>query len=371
MLNGTTLLAFKILGATTLVGGALVVGDIARKAAEGETRGRAFEVVTTLEVTDMTMVVDGEEMDTERMLGRGASTTTTRLEVSDEFEKADGTRPTLLRRTYDAIARTTERPESGGGGGGGFGGRGDGERPQLESGLVGEDVLFDWDAETEAYTARIPEDSTLDEALLEGLVADLDLADLLPSAAVEVEESWDVPLHVLESILRPGGNLHLAMPEREGADERRGGGRRGFGGGSTDPTALGVEPEYRGEFKATLAEITGDEGERVARITFVVDASSKYDMTDAIEDVTRETQRGDMTIVTLEAVTTNSFDGKGELLWNLARGCAVSFTLEADIEREEINATETIFDEGGRTMERASTSEGTLAYSYVLRGEDE
>lgn len=366
MLNGTTLLAVKILGATTLVGSVLVAGDIARKAGEGETRGRVFEVSTTLELTDIAMVVDGEELDSERMLGRGATTTTTRLEVTDAFEKVDGTRATLLRRTYDAIARTSERPEGGGGGG-----RDGGERPQPESALVGEDVLFTWDAEVEAYAARVPEDSTLDEALLEGLVADLDLAEFLPSVAVEVDESWDVPLHVLELFVRPGGNLHLTVPEREGGDERRGG-RRGRGGAeSSDPAALGIEPELRGELKATLAEITGEEGARVARITFVVDAASKYDMTDAIEDVTRETQRGDMTTITLESVTTSSFDGKGELLWHLERGCALSFTLEADVEREEINATETIFDEGGRTMERASTSEGTLTFSYVLSGEDE
>lgn len=355
--TSSALAATSGLVGVVLVTGALGVVTLERKAAQDETRSRSFELSTALETVDSTMIVDGEEMEG-RGMGGGATTRTSTLLVTDVFEAADGTRPTTIRRTYEAMTRDTER------GGGAGGDRGGFEMPQFESELAGEDVLFVWDAEAGAYTAKLPEDSTLDEEILEGLVADLDLALLLPSGPVEIDDSWQVPFELLSHVQRPGGNLHLALPEREGSEGRRG--RIGRGFSRPDPAELGVEPEYDGSIRATLKEIRGEGDARVARIALLFDVTSTLDLSDAIEDVTRATPRGDMTVVTLEATTTDVIDGTGEVLWNIAGGHLVSLTIDTELEREQIQATETSFDGEARTFERHTIETGSLDFSYSV-----
>jgi len=367
-ISTTALVASSGLVAAALVGSQ--VETLTRKAAEAETRTRTFEVSTSLEMVDMVMVVDGEEMEGRGMRG-GATTRARTLVVSDAFEAADGTRPTKLVRTYESMTRTTEREggeERGGpGGGGGRPGGGDRTPPELVSDLTGEDVIFVWDGEASEYAAELPEDSLLDEEVLDGLVADLELAEFLPAEAVEVDDQWQVPLETLALLVRPGGDLKL-RPATD-PDAEAGGGRcGGFGGrfGRPDPEELGVEPEYDGSITATLVEISGEGDDRVARIELLIEVTATLDMTDAIEDVTRETPNGEFTRVTLESVTTDEYDGTGELVWHLGAGRLVSLTIEAELSRDEIEATETVFDGEGRSMERRSTSSGTFAFGCTV-----
>lgn len=343
------------------------LAEIPRKAAKDETRTRTFTSSTVLNVTDMTMSVNGEERDSERMRG-GERTMTFALTVKDLFEDADGARATKIRRTYDAVNQKSERAGGGGGGGPGGGGPGGGGRggpTELTSALVGEDVLFTFDAESGEYEASLPKDSTLDAKLLEGLAGDLEFAAFLPEGDVEVGAQWDVPLEVFASFIRPAGNLHLAPASSgEGEGERRG----GFGGrrmGGAVPEDLGVEGAYDGSIKASLVEISGEDGARVAHIELVLDMSAKYDMASAIEPTTRETDNGEFTTTTLDAVLTRKLEGKGKLEWSLERGALVALTLEAELEHNEVNATETTMGGGETTvMERDTTSEGTLTFEY-------
>jgi hypothetical protein len=341
------------------------LAEIPRKAAKDEARTRTFTSTTVMTVTDMAMSMNGEEMDTERMRG-GETTTSFALTVKDVFEEADGARALKIRRTYDAVNQKSERAGGGGGGpgGGGPGGGGRGPR-ELTSALVGEDVLFTFDAEAGEYVASLPEDSTVDPKLLEGLAGDLEFAAFLPEGDVEVGAEWDVPLDVFASFVRPAGNLHLAPPSSgEGEGERRG----GFGGrrmGGAVPEDLGVEGAYEGSVKARLVEVAGDEGARVAHIELVLDLSAKFDMADAIEPVSRETEDGEITITTLDAVLTRKLEGKGKLEWSLERGALVALTLEGELEHHEINATEMSMGGGDTNItERDSTSEGTLVFEY-------
>jgi hypothetical protein len=340
------------------------LAEIPRKAQKDETRTRTFATATAMTVTDMVMSMNGEEMDTERMRG-GETTTAFALTVKDVFDDADGVRATKIRRTFDAVNQKSERAGGGGGGGGGPGGGGRGGARELTSGLVGEDVIFTFDAEAGEYVASLPEDSTLDPKLLEGLVGDLEFAAFLPTGDIEVGAEWDVPLESIASIVRPSGNLHLAPASSgEGEGERRG----GFGGrrmGGAVPEDLGVEGAYDGSIKARLVEIAGDEGARTAHIELVLDLSAKFDMADAIEPTTRETDDGEITITTLDAVLTRKFEGKGKLEWSLERGALVAFTLEADLEYHDVNATEMSMG-GAETnlTERETTSEGTMTFEY-------
>lgn len=340
---------------------------IARKATESEERTRTFEVSSTLEMIDMVMLVDGEEMEGRGLRG-GATTRTSTLVVSDAFETADGTRATKLVRTYESMTRETEREGGEERGGPGGGRRGDGGREPVElvSDLAGEDVVFVWDAEASEYVAELPEDSGLDEEVLEGLVADLELAEFLPTEAVDLEDEWEVPLDVLPLLVRPGGDVKL-RPDVEPSEGEGGGRRGGFGRGARpDADSLGVEPEFDGSIVATLVEVAGEGDDRVATIALVIEVTSTLDMTDAIEDVTRETPNGEFTRITLESVRTDEYDGTGELVWHLGKGCLVSLSIEADLTRDEIEATETVFDGEGRSMERQSTSSGTFAYRYSV-----
>jgi hypothetical protein len=334
------------------------LAQIPRKAAKDETRTRTFTSTMVMSVTDLAMTVNGEEIDTERMRG-GESTTSFTLSVKDVFEDADGARATKIRRTFDAANQKTERAAGGGGGPGG----GRGGARELTSALVGEDVIFTFDAETREYVASLPEDSTADPKLLEGLAADLEFAALLPEGDVEVGAEWDVPLEVFAAFIRPAGNLHLApVSTGEGEGERRGGGRRGS---SPVPEDLGVDGLHEGSIKARLVEVAGDGRARVAHIEFVLDLSAKFDMADEIEPVTRETGDGEVTITTLDAVLTRKLEGKGKLEWSMERGALVALTIEGDLEYHEINATEAAMG-GGETniTERDSTSAGTMTFEY-------
>jgi len=337
------------------------LADIPRKAQKDETRTRTFATATAMTVTDMAMSMNGEEMDTERMRG-GETTTAFALTVKDVFEDADGVRATKIRRTFDAVNQKSERA---GGGGGGPGGGGRGGARELTSGLVGEDVLFTYDAEAGEYVASLPDDSALDPKLLEGLAGDLEFGAFLPEGDIEVGAEWNVPLEAIAAFIRPAGNLHLAPASSgEGEGERRGGpGGRRMGGAV--PEDLGVEGAYDGSIKARLVEIAGDEGARTAHIELVLDLSAKYDMADAIEPVSRETEDGEITITTLDAVLTRKFEGKGKLEWSLDRGALVALTLEAELEHHEINATEMTMGGGDTNLtERDTTSEGTLTFEY-------
>ncbi|MEZ5979050.1 MAG: hypothetical protein R3F34_12610 [Planctomycetota bacterium] len=360
------------LAAFTLV--ALPLADLSRRAEEGETRERTITSTRTMAVTDSVMRIDGEEREMGAR-GGGSTTRTFSAEMTDVFQKVADGRATRFTRTFGDIASKSER--EGGAQGGGQGGQGGGGRGRgfggprnLVSKLTGEDVIFTLDADSGEYVAAFPEESSADKDLLEGLVADVECAAFLPSSSVEVGAEWDVPLDVFAFVAMPAGNLHLA-PEESGDDgEGRGGNRRGGfrGFGRPDNSDATMPYEFSGKFKATLAEYVEVDGARFARIELAFDVTGERDLAKDAEPVTRETpDGGEITMTTIELLETHKVEGKGELMWDVGHGRLSSLTLEGDVEESVSSATEMESDEGTRSFENETISEGTLAFEYHVK----
>lgn len=132
------------------------------------------------------------------------------LVLLDRIEGVAGGRPTELVRSFDAVdahesarvivAGTSEDENDSDG----------------TSDLVGRAVRFVWNEEEQQFDASFEEDG--DEALLEGLVEDMDLRVLLPDGDMEPGDSWDVEGAACRFFLSPGGDLSMEWENPGGWD---------------------------------------------------------------------------------------------------------------------------------------------------------
>lgn len=319
---------------------------LAARCEAGETRTRTMSATRTMELVDMKVTFNGQEIPMGDM--SGTSTDAYEAVVVDTIETAEEGRATKLTRRYEKV----------GGGSTMEGGPMVGEdgvvETTLASELVGESVIFTLDGETDEYTPTFPEGSSADVELLEDLVCDLEFAGLLPKDAVAVDATWDVELDVFIEVIEPGGQMHLEPTDGGGADE-------------PDPLADNeVEPTLDGSFKGKLVSIDASESGRVATIELEFDIESHLDVTDGLEPMTQETPMGEITFIPLSIVVDRTAKGKGTLLWNVDRGCLVSFEMTANV--SEVNKTVVEFEVDEKMMEQGQemTQEGVIEVSYTI-----
>jgi hypothetical protein len=319
---------------------------ISASCAAGETRTRTMSATRTMELVDMKMTFNGE--DVSEMIGEVNGTSTDAFEavLVDTIETAEEGRATKLTRRYEKLEGSSQME------GGPMGA--EGSESTLASDLTGESVIFTFDAEADEYTPAFPEGSTADAALLEDLECDLEFAGLLPKEAVAVDATWDIELVVFRDVIEPGGEMHLE-PTDAGENEME------------NPLENNdVEPTLEGTFKGKLLSIDESEGGRTATIELEFDIESHLDVSDGLEPMTQESDMGEFTITPIAIVVDRTAKGKGKLVWNLDRGCLVSFELNADV--TEVNKTDVEIEFGEETMEQGQemTQEGVIEVSYSI-----
>lgn len=270
------------------------------------------ESQTTLE--EMSMVQNGQEIDASMMGLEMTATTKFVVGVTDEYLAVEGSRPTRLSRTYDEISLSSEVASSNAM-------MGDSNAEMTGSSeLQGVRVEFRWNGDE--YVAAYPEGVDGDEDLLEGLTAQLDFEGLLPSAEVSEGDTWSIDPQELRVCFAPGGDVKI---ELESSDEAM----SGMGQQPTPDQFIGdLEGEVTGEYAGTRTV----DGVEVAVIKVTAEVSSNRDLSEMAGDMMGDAMEEQGIEMDIESMDSEfSFEGEGQLLWNLGAGVVHSFELSGEV----------------------------------------
>lgn len=318
----------------------------------GSTATKTFSSKSDFSLDDMTVLINGEpnpmmpEISMQMVISQNVT-------VSDTYDAVSGGRPKKLTRKYDSGTMDMEmnmemdmmgetNTEDGNGSG--------------TSKLDGSTVVFTWDEESSSYKAAFPEGTEGDAELLENLAEDMDLRGLLPeSGELTTGESYDVKLTSLIDVFAPGGDLKLDV-EMEGAENM----------GGPDPSMMA---DFRRIFEEMVAgEATGKyvgtkeiDGVTVGVIELTFKINASRDMSEFVAELMGEQmpEGMDMTVNRLDVEF--SYEGGGELHWNLAEGRAQGLALKgnANVSMD----MEMAMDMGGQAM--------TISMEMAMSGEME
>ena len=294
---------------------------IAFSPAAGSSIVKTFTTTTNMELDDMQMSMNGEPSPMTPDMEMTMETVNV-VTVTDEYGEIKGGQPAMLTRTFDEIGAEMEmdlvvsmmgNEESQAPTGSG------------SSELEGSSVVFKWNDETSEYDVSFAEGEEGEAELLESLAENMDVRGLLPTDELAEGDSYDIELTALIDVLAPGGDLKLDM-EIEGQEQ-----------GAMGPDAA-MMSDFRRFFEDMLeGKATGKyvgtrdvAGVMVAVIEIEIEIDASADMSDlATEMMGQEELPVEMSIDRLDVQMT--YEGGGELLWNMAAGHIHSLDLTADI----------------------------------------
>lgn len=333
--------------------------SLRRGVAADTTLEKRFSTQVEMSLEDMTMVQNGQEIDSsmlgmELTISNGAT-----YGWTDTYAAArDNGAPSRLTREFTTLENSTSTSQSS------MMGSQDlaiGSSSELD----GETVIFVWDADEEAYVASFPEESGADEALLKGLEALDDLAFLLPSGDVEVDAEWEADPQALIQLLGPGGDLKLLPNEDDLPEEARG---QAPGSEFQMSEMLG---EVEGSVTCTYLGTREEGGRAVAVIKVEIDITSASDMTEKMREELEGFDPGDgAPDIEFESVDTElSIDGEGELLWDMAAGHMVSFQFSGEM--GQVMDMAMSMSMGGQTMEieQSMGMAGSVEFDFTVAPE--
>lgn len=288
---------------------------------EGSTKSKTFTNSLEMSLDDMSMLMNGQESP---MMPEMDLTVTAGFEltVTDEYVKMREGGPEKLLRTYESMDQTrrTEMEMD-------LMGQVQTQDTSVgsESELEGSTVQFKWSGD--GYVASFPDDDG-DEELLENLAEDLDLRELLPDGEVEEGDEWKVDALALQDILTPGGDLKLIPEEADSGDSMMG--MDSDMGSTSDWFSDDIEGEITATY-AGMREVEG--GGKVAVIKLAIEISNAVDLTEKMQeglaDAELPPEAGEMEVNSMDVAL--ELEGEATLLWNLAAGCAHSFSMESDL----------------------------------------
>lgn len=314
---------------------------------------KTFVTKVALDLEEVRMVEDGQEIDPDMIGMELTLSSTSTFGWMDTYGTArEGGAPQRLTRTFIELETETSSSQSS------IMGSQDLEVTS-ESELLGETVVFTFDDEGGAYAARFPEESDADAALLEGLVAETDLAFLLPAGDVEADASWEADPRQLSALLGPGGSLKLLPNEDDLPEEARG---QGAGQEFTMAEMLG---EVDGEITCTYVGMRTEDERSLMVIAVEIDVESSNDMTELMRQKMEEFDAMEGGSMSFDAVHTELvIEGEGELLWDAAAGHFAAFTFQGDM--RQIMDMSMALSIGTRNVEiaQAMTMAGSLEFDF-------
>lgn len=312
---------------------------VARTAAD-EVRTRHFSVETELTLDEMTVAIDGQEMDVEAM---GGAEMTDRskleLEVTDSVQAVEDGRATRFARKYVSAARSSSH-DSKPPGSEMMSGKLEGRSP-----LTGREVEFA--LEEGEFKARFADGAEDPDGHLDGLRAELDLVEFLPDGEVAVDDAWDLDPTSIVALLRPGGDLAFE-DEGEGEGETEVLGRR--------QRSNAVLEDYEGTFRAVYKGTREEDGRKLATIELTCELECTASLTELLKDDAPTIEGPEGMEIEIEIVVADlmhEIEGGGTLEWDLERGMLASLALELEVKRT--NTTEMSLDLGERKVSQERT----------------
>jgi hypothetical protein len=293
--------------------------------APGEDTTVSMEFNNSMEffLEDFSMEMMGQDMS--ELMGDVEASVNMTIEVdfTDTYSKTADGRPLAFTRVFGEGAINGEFTGAA---------QGDSETNSFEliDGMDGQTVMFKWDSEEDTYIKSYPEDEEGDEELLEGLAGRVDLAFMLPSGEVSVDDEWKIDATKLSEILVPGGDLNYDTPD--GDRDRSSGNEDGIDDEMVDAMRSLFAGDVTGTYK-------GLNEEGLAEIVVKLDISGDKNMADLImsaiekmaessgEDVD-PSQIPDFSDFTVDM----ALEGEGVLLWDPRAGHVVSFSMTAETE---------------------------------------
>lgn len=340
---------------------ALVADEVVFRPAVGSEVTKVFTNQMDLILDDMTMSMNGEEMDASMIGMEMELTALTTYVVTDEYVALGDGQPVKLKRTFDELSSTSNASGSTPMGP-------MDEEMDGSSELEGLSVVFAWDEEDDEYGVEFASDDEDDEELLEGLSEDMDLRALLPGKAVSTDDSWRIDLDLLHHVLAPGGNLKVLPDE---SDEGMGG--MGMGAPGSGMGSLGdMLGELDGSAIATYKGKREVDGVTVGVIAIQIDITGANDMTEFLEEAIEDAEGMEDVEVSYDAADVElAFKGEGELLWNLAGGHLHRFELGGDVNMVMDMAMSMAVMGSDVEMEMSMEMSGTIELGAATRNPDD
>jgi hypothetical protein len=306
---------------------------------EGTVLKRVFEAKAEYHLTDMTISVDGKELEREGAVPEDSSSFTEHIAVSDKLGAIEEGRPVELVRTFDELGQEDSSS--------------DGEHEvsnTLTSALQGRAVRFRWDGDAGRYQAETADDSELDDDVATWLAEDMDLRLVLPSKAVEPGDEWELDPKLYLAFMWPSGLLAF---HAEGEEP---------GSGSDDFSRETIE-RLQGSGSAHLVEVREEEGTRVAVIHVELEIKTGSDDVMAADE---EEQRPEIKV---EVEIGRKLEGT--ILWDLEHGHVRSAELECDASRLlsqkwQLTGEDEDGEEAQHDIERAFLYEGKIHYKATI-----
>ena len=291
--------------------------EVAFRPAKGSRAAKTFTVEHALALQSFRTVHDGREQSSQQEIEVSSTQT---LRVVDEYRASDANRPTALRRLYegwsfraDLLFRDPTTRES------------VASVIEAQSPLSGTGVLFTWVPEEDGYGRFYDEKDGLEEQLAL-LRDDLDYIGLLPAGPVEVGAAWSIEPSRIADLIAPGGVLPKTwtagreVPFLRALNSGLGAGLENVVGGAA-----------RGTLQASLDAVEGEGEARRARIAVVADVAIEGDQTAFLHGNLTGPEIASGQYIE-EGSVSWSFEGRGELVWDLARGRFESFRLSGSQE---------------------------------------
>ena len=326
--------------------------DVSFHPESSSTLTKTFQNTSDTTLDEMTMVQNGQEIDASMFGLEMSATTNYTVTVTDEYSSvADGV-ATKLIRTYDEIDLQSSVSSSNA-----MMGESNMEMTGTSE-LTGVRVQFSWDDDAGEYAVSFPEGEEGDEELLEGLDQNMDLAGLLPEGEVSVGDTWSIDPQGLRPTFAPGGavKVDVEMPDAEED-------MMGMGNQPTPDQFIG---DFEGDVTGELVGMREEGGVNVAVIKLSIDVSSNKDVSEAAADMMGDAMEEQGIEMELESMDSEfSFEGEGELLWNVQAG--VIYSLEFSGESSQVMDMAMTVNAQGQEMdfEQSMTLSGSYSVSVT------
>lgn len=296
---------------------------------------RTYESTASFDLDAFGMLMDGEEPPFDIPKPTLTVVATEKIVVLDTIEGVEDGRPKSVSREYEELLWTTTFTSE------------EGEESEEEiCDLVGETVEFEWDEDEESFVVSADEDTEVDAGQFELLKEDMDLRAFLPEDEVEVDDTWELSTPAYLALVWPGG---VMQPHAEGEE--------------IDQLQLQMALELIDgvdfEGSATLTELREEDDQVIAVISYELEVTSSGE----IEVEPDEDSEGGAVILQRGLERTL----KGEILWDIEAGHALSLEGQADSEMIS-TTTETVLDpEGGEhELERSQEFSGSVTYEVTF-----
>ncbi|MCA9000657.1 MAG: hypothetical protein KDB61_01950 [Planctomycetes bacterium] len=278
--------------------------------AEGSTLSKTYVVTQKFTLDDMTMAMNGEEMDPAMMgvdLDEASGEVSATLEFTDEYVAMDGARHKELKRTFGSMVAEYAT--------------GDGESgSESNDEMEGKTIVFKLDAESGEYALTDGDGEEIDEEM-QILSVDTDLTVFLPAGEVEEDASWTIEGADLMRVFVPGVNIDKAMAKLDEEASK-----------NDAPFAPSDFMDFMGELGSIECTYKGTkevEGTTLQVISLVPTLEKEIDLTDMISEIIDMSAPGQD--ISASASITLEGTGSGELLWDAKAGHFVEYTLDIQI----------------------------------------